>query len=638
MLEIFLFFIASFLAFFVPGSLALYPLKRPIFENLVLGTILGIALWSIQGYIFGYLGIRWMSYGYLASALTAWVYLHKNLINFKSKIHTPKKIDSLSILIVILGTILNLSAVWFIGVKQNDGLFFCCRGVPDAIYHLSLTHQIIKDFPPTEPGMHEVLVKNYHFLSNLVVADLSRIFNLDFIKVQFQYMSVLLALLLGTSAFVISNILKLGKSFGRWLAIFLYGSGDVLYLLLFFRGKGLDFSVTILDDATKLLAGPPRAFSIVILLGGIALFLIWIKRKDFLSGFLMVLVMGVLLGFKIYSGLFALLGLSALGVYLLLRKNVRMILPLIVVIIISFSYHIQINKGAGGIYFNGLWRFENFVQHEDLAISKLDYLRLEALQKNKIHQVFVFETVIIILYFTFLFGTVNFGFLQSKNSLKLFPKELNIFLISAILGSLFIGSFFSQQTGGTNTIQFIITAFIVATFYAALSINYWVGKLPKRLAVIVGAIVLVLTLPRAFHETGQNIVMILRSDGMKISNSQLESIDFLRGQTNTDFLFVVEPWMAEDEPFMFITFLSNRPVYLSGAGVLRDHGHDTSSREKIINQIYQNPNPSVVKKLLNKNEIKYIYIPPGSKMESASTADFLKTVFDNGEFKIYEVI
>src|SRR3990167_9412905 len=213
MVEFIIFILAVFVAFFIPGNLLLLPLKRTNFENIVLGTVLGIVLWSIQGYIFGFVGIRWMSYGYLTVVLILWIYYYRKIFFKSLNFKIPQKIDYLSIFIIILGTFLNLSAVWYLGIKQSDGLFFCCRGVPDAIYHLSLTSQLINNFPPYEPGMSGVLLKNYHFLSNLVVADLSRVFGLDFVKVQFQFMSILLALLLGASAFILANILKLRITF-----------------------------------------------------------------------------------------------------------------------------------------------------------------------------------------------------------------------------------------------------------------------------------------------------------------------------------------------------------------------------------------------------------------------------------------
>ena len=230
------------------------------------------------------------------------------------------------------------------------------------------------------------------------------------------------------------------------------------------------------------------------------------------------------------------------------------------------------------------------------------------------------------------------GLFQNKKSLKIFPKELNIFLIPAIFCTLIIGSFFFQHTGGANTVQFIITVFIIASIYAALSLYYWTGKLTKFLAVVASIAVLILTVSRSLHETGQNFLNIYKGNGLKLTNSQLESIDFLRSKTDPDSLLVVDPWMAEDEPSMYINYLSDRPIYLAGARVLRDHGHNTSMREQVVKEIYDNPDPELVKSLLLESQIKYIYVPPGIKVVSADNSDFLENVFDNGKFKIYSVI
>lgn len=632
--SIFTFIFWAFLAFFIPGHLALYPLRRPFFEIVVIGPIIGIVLWAIQGYVFGLMGLRWMTYPYLAVLFITWV-----LVNRKVKITLGglafSKVDFLGLSIIITGTILHLSAVWFMGVFRDDGLYFCCRGVTDAIYHLSLTGEIIKNTPPFEPGMAGVMVKNYHYLSNLVAAEISRVSGLGFIKVQFQFLNLILALILGSCAFILGNLLGLGRAFSRWLAVFFYGSGDVLYLLLFIRGRGLNFDVTVLDDATKLLVGPPRAFSIVILLGALCLFLIWIKRKDLYSGFLVALLLGSLIGFKVYTGIFALSGLAAIGAYYLFKKDYKMILPPLFSAAMSGTYFFQVNKDAGGLHANGFWRFENFMQHKDLAISKLDYLRLAQLQEGRIFEVVMLEILFIAIYFFFLFGTVNIAFLQNRKSLKLFPKELHLFLIPALVVSLVVGSFFYQETGGANTVQFLITAFIMSSIYVALSLYFWLKNSPRILGQALIILILLLTLPRGLYEVFNNFSYLAKNQGQKIESRELAALSYLRAETDDNAVFLVEPWMTEDQPFMYVTFLANRPSYLVGAGVLRDHGQDTRRREDVVKRIFTQNDPKIVKELLRENQIEYIYLPEGTQFAALrGNPSFLQIVFDNTKYRI----
>lgn len=631
----FSFIIAAFLAFYVPGSVFLYRLRLGLLANFVMGTALGIVLWSLVGFVTGYMGLRILIYPYLFLTFIIWLKLNsRSISNFSLK---GIKVDILSVLIVVAGTVLNLSAVWYMGVYKPEGLFFCCRGVPDAIYQLSLTDQIIKNFPPFEPGMAGVFVKNYHFLSNLAVADLSRVFKIDFIFLQFKYINLLLAILLGTSAFVLGNLLNLKILFSRMLAIFLYGSGDIIYLLLFLRGKGFDFSVTIVDDATKLMAGPPRAFSMVIFFAGLGLIILWIKKKDLYIGALVALMMGALVGFKIYTGIFAVTGFTALGIYYFIRRDFKMSFPPICSVLVAFAYFVIVNKDAGGLNFSGMWRFENFILHPGLLISKLEYLRLESLMAKNYFVVFLLESLFVITYFLLLFGTINLGWLQNKKSLKLLPLPVNIFLISGVILSIIVGSLFVQKTGGANTVQFLISAFLVGSIYASLSIYYWVRKIKQKM--IGGAVlflILLFTLPRAVHEIWQNFTFIGTKQGILVNNEQLEALSYIAHKTPADSIILLEPWIAENEQFIYIAFLANRPLFLATAGVLRDHGQETREREDNNNTIFYSEEKKLVESLLYKNNIDYIYVPEGTNFSSYDQP-FVTEVFKNSQATIYAV-
>ncbi len=632
---ILIFPIVFFLTFIIPGSILIYPLRLEAFETVTLGSGLGVALWAMQGFVFGLLGLRQLTYLYLLTFLVIWIYIvFKKKRKLKSYLKSLVCLDLFSYILIVLGSILALGAVWFMGVKVQDGLFFCCRGVPDAIYHLSLTNELINHFPPNEPGMSGVLVKNYHYFSNLVVADISRIYRLDYVEVQFRYMNLFLAIVLGLSAFVFAKLLGLKKTFARWLVVLFFGSGDILYVLLFLRGKGLNFGTTILDDATKLFAGPPRADSVVLFFCGFCLFLIWIKRRSFYSGLLTSIVFGTLVGFKIYTGIFAITGLAFVGLYFLSKKRFSMLIPITVTLLIALTYSLNVNKDAGGLIFNGFWRFENFMLHSDLAISKLEYIRLTALGSGQYLYVAVLEAVFIFIFFAFLYGTINLGFLQTRRSLKLLPIELNIFLIPSLIVSLIVGSFFIQTTGGANSIQFIISVFIFGSIYCALAIYYWTSKIKGYFRIVAVVAILTFTLPRALHEGVENLISVRNQKGFKIDSQTLISLNYLNVKSPANSKLIIEPWIAEKELFMYIPFIANRPIFLAGAGVMRDHGQNTKNREDIVSSIYKSNNSDLVKEQLLENKIDYVYVREGSDYLNNLKMNFLKPVFKNEKISI----
>lgn len=66
------FIIAIILAFFIPGDLFTRQFKLTLFQRIVLAMGLGIVLWALQGFIFGFLALRNLSYVYLAICLILW--------------------------------------------------------------------------------------------------------------------------------------------------------------------------------------------------------------------------------------------------------------------------------------------------------------------------------------------------------------------------------------------------------------------------------------------------------------------------------------------------------------------------------------------------------------------------------------
>lgn len=506
-----------------------------------------------------------------------------------------------TLLIIVFGVLLQLSAVWFLGSNRDGGLFFCCRGVPDDIYHLALTNQLINHFPPQEPGMTGIFVRNYHYLASLVMADLIRVFHLPLISTVYQYFPLLLSLLLGLTTITIAQLLNLSQKITRLWLFFLYFHGDILYLLILFWAKKTSLDVEVFDDATKLLAGPPRAFSILLLFTGIALLVLWVKHKKFPAGLLMALVMGSLVGFKIYTGIFVLIGLAALAIY-----SRKFTIPALT-LAISLLIYLPVNGASGGLIFNGLYRFENFFSSPDFNLVNFELYRLNAIASNHWLKAAVLELFFIASYLVLLYGTSLLGFFQSKKTLRQLPAELNIFLLTAIGVTAIVGLFFLQNIGGLNTVQFLISLYFVGAIYTALAVS--------RLPNILIAAVILLTIFRPLHEVGRNIQMLINHEGLTVSADELAGLNYLKNNTPMDSVVALPPKFATQEISLYVSFLANRPLYLAGyTGVLEDH-QVAGAKERLDN--------------LNLSKINYLYLP-----KKYPLIPFGNTVFENQEIII----
>ncbi|MEK7559106.1 MAG: hypothetical protein AAB521_02265 [Patescibacteria group bacterium] len=634
-----LFFIAIFLAFFIPGDLTLRKINLSIFQRLVLGTVIGMILWGWQGFIFGYLGIRWLSYLYLLIVFILWIKFHlgSNFFNL-SKVRFSKG-SLLLISIIAIGTLSQLSTIWFTGIFYSNGLYFCCGNTSDSLYHIALTNQLIKHFPPYEPGIFGVLVQNYHYWGNLVIGELIRVFKLPLIQTQYQYSTLLISLFLGLSAVAFGQIVKLGRNFILWLVFFLYFGGDLIFLLLFALGKGFSFNMSSLEDGARFLVNPPRAFSIIVFFVGISLLILWLRKKDWYTGLLMALVLGSLIGFKVYTGIFALSGLALLGGYFLISRNFRMIPPLIITLILSLVIYLPVNNNAGGLYFTGLWLFENFIVQPVLGLERLELARVIYVQHHSWLRVLQYELIFFSLFVVSIFGSKLIGIFQTKKSLSLLPSGLNIFMAGGFIVSAIAGFFFQQSSGGANTFNFLVSIFIIGSIYTSLACFYWIGKVSSKFKIVIVILVLLLTLPRVAHEVSNNIMYLVKKEGFLIENSELQGLNYIKEKTAKSSLVLVDNRgfeMDKDSPY--ISFMADRPMFLSGKGILESHGIDTSEKLLLANTIFMSSNVTEVCTILFKNRISYIYLSTHDNLPIEKSASCLKNVFQNKKVKILRVL
>lgn len=600
-----------------------------------------MVLWGWQGFIFGYLGLRWLSYIYLLAFFLIWLrpYLQNisKVKKFKLQVNRSS-LDTILVILIILGVFIQLTSVWFTGVLTPKGLYFCCGTTQDNILQIAITEQIVKHFPPFEPGMYGRYIQNYHYWDSLVMAELVRVFKLPLIATDYQYMTVFISLFLGLSALVFAQILKLKKTFARWIVFFLYFGGDFVWVLIAIFRRQDFFIMNPLESGQQFLENIPRSVAIIAFFAFASIFLLWLKKKDKYTGILMALVAASLVGFKIYIGIFVIAGLGVLGLYYLIKREFKTTLPLILAAILSLIIYIPVNSNAGGLYFTGLWRFENFIVQPYLgALNRLELARVIYAQHHSIFRVAEYELIYFFVFIFAIFGTKLLGLFQNRKSLSLFPKELNIVLITGIIISAIAGLFFQQTSGGANTFNFLVSVFIIGSIYTALACFYWLDKRSKVIKVLFVSIIILLTVPRGIDQTYNNLVNITRGRGFVIVNKELTALNFLSKQ-KTGPLVLVDPKISMDAESPYVSFLGNSNMFLSGiVSELQGHGIDYSDRLKARDTIVNSNNAVLVSTYLLKYNIGYIYTIPNEVPKSTQSAYFLKQIFNNKKIQILEV-
>jgi hypothetical protein len=642
-LQFFYFLLVIFIAWYVPGSFFLKKLPLTFFQKIVLSYLLGMALWAWQGFLLGYLGFRWLSYIYLLFFFWFWVKdVHiSSLQHFLQKRSSwLHKMDWLGTYIVSVGCFIQLTAVWFVGTKVKEGLYFCCGNTADNIFDLAVTHEVAQRFPPFEPGMYPVLLQNYHYWGNLVVGELTRVFALPLIQTEFQFTMLFLSLALGLSAIVFSQLLTVSKNFYRWLLFFLYFGGDAIFFLLLILGKSSSlFSMSSLEDGAKFLSNPPRAFAIVLFFTGLSFFLLWIRKRDGKVGILMSLIMGSLIEFKVYVGIFVLSGFALLGLFYLYKKQYKYLPYLLLTLGLSLLIYLPVNKNAGGLYFTGLWRFGNFITQPALGLVRLDMAREVYYQHHNWLRVGLYELLFFVIYMLAIFGSKLIGLVQTRKSLTSFPNELHIVLITGIIVSFVTGIFFEQTSGGANTFNFLVSIFIIGSIYTALTCYYLQTRLSQKTRKIVVIFIIFLTIPRVAYEGWSNVLNLSRQDGYMIPNAELQGMQFIKQKTPPTALIMVDNRsFSMDKESPYYSFFADRPMFLSGIGSeLSGHGINYSQRLAVEKLVFSATESAKVAQVLADNSIDYIVLKNNYTLASTPSAKLLEPVFANKYMKIERV-
>jgi hypothetical protein len=634
------FFAAVFIAFFVPGNVLLSKIKLSRFQVFVLSTITGVVLWAWQAFFFGYLNLRSFTYIYLLLFFIIWIKQNKNKIQFP-RLYI-KKVDKILFAIILFGVIFQLSSVYFAGVLTTKGLFFCCGNTLDNILHIAISNQVVENFPPHEPGYYGLIKSNYHYWSSIVVGELVRVFKLPLIATGFQYTSILISLFLGLSALVFAQLIGIGKVFTRWLVFLLYFGSDLVWLLVaLLRGQEI-FVMKGLETGQQFLENLPRAFAVVVFLLGLSLFVLLLKRKSLILAALVALVFSSTIGFKVYLGLFLLPGIFVLFFYFLWKRNIIMVATMLLTLVLMLAAYLPVNSKAGGLYFVGLWRFENFAIQPYLGeLNRLELARIIFLQHGNWIRVFLYEIIFAILYFIAIFGIKLIAFIQSRKSLSLIPFEINVLLLLGITSSLLVGIFFFQRSGAANTFNFLVSVFIIVSIYTALTLYHFLRGKKRWFVILITILVVSINLPRTVDSVYNNIVKIRTLDNKMIGNDELEALNFLK-KTTASSLVLVDPAITLDRESPYVGFMTNKKMFLSGQeNNLRAHNIDFSVRLKSLNKILTSKDPEIRKQELEENNIGYIFLLKITFLKNTVGKDlsnFTEMVFENKDFVILKVI
>ncbi|MCL5090882.1 MAG: hypothetical protein M1514_02620 [Patescibacteria group bacterium] len=563
-------------------------------------------------------------YGLLIAALT--ICLRKNL--------------PLLFLILVGSLSLSLTMVKS-GWVYSYGMGFWGPNGHDGIWHLALINQLSK-FSFSHPSFSSFPLLNYHFGFDILAAILRIISGVSAVNLYFQVLPPVMSVLLGILTYKLVSRWT-NKTGAWWATFFVYFGGSWAWLL----GKGE--STFWANQAISTLINPPFALSLIFLLIGFFRLENYLEKKDGRNLLLTAFIFGILIFIKVYAGVIVLGSLLIVFLFSLIVRRNQVILGKLFFfsLIVALAVFLPFNSQSSSLLvISPLW-----FSHTMLAFAdRLGWLRLENARQAYFNsgnwlKWFLAESLALLI---FIFGNLGIRFVGLFSLIKLRKiNELNerkVFFFSMVFISLILPLIFIQKGNPWNTIQF----FYYFQFFLALASGVAMGKikLGRTTRIFVYSIVIFLSLPTTMM-TLKNNYLPLRPPS-RVSVEELEALKFLGQQPfgvvlaypfNTEWrkIFSEPKPLYAYETTAYIPALSGQTEFLGDEMNLEISGYNWQGRREDSIRFFESNNPSWANDFLKNNQIKYLYLVKGQKVNLNLEEINLKKIFENGEARIYSV-
>lgn len=651
----FLFYLLLFLlvllpTIFAPGYLLLSKLKIKLsnLERISLSLSVGIVFFTFISFIFSHLHLRFLVFPIF---LLIFIYF---LLRYRFKRKEIRKIwrpELLPALVIGFASLIQFALMYKSGTPYQGGLAFWGVHGYDGIWHASLISELARHFPPQNPGFAGEALRNYHFLTDLFMAQLHNFSRVPILDLYFRFIPLFLTVLLNLLIFVFAQRWSKNKNVACWVVFFasIVGSFGYLPQLIGHGSNNWETAFWGVQPASAFL-NPPFALSLIILMAGLFLLSQELKKQSKKFFLTISLVFGILIGFKVYAGLIVLATLLFLGIWQLFRKGQKSVLAIFFLsLMFGLLFYLPAGRDTTGfMVFEPWWFIKTMVQAPDrlnwpaLELRRQTYVLLNDFISLGLLQAFVFSI--------FLIGNLGIRFIGFPSFVKrIFKGDLiDRFLILASLVAFVPPIFFVQKAVPWNSIQFLYYFIFLFSFFAALSFHWMLVKarfLIFKLIMVITLVILALpsTLKTIYWFNAPTPTTFLEA-------GELEGLRFLRANSEDEEIILTYPFVASiqksfKEPPVpmtyynspYVAFFTGRRVFLEDQNAATILGYDLEGRLSPVKEFFATDNPLQARDFLLKNKISYLYLVGNQDLVADKQVVGLTEIFDNQKVRIFSV-
>lgn len=611
LLKFILFLIAYIM---VPGWIALRAVRLKI--DLLGKTGLSFCL-GVSFLIFSTLLLRIVGFPYQFLHLIGIISSLGLLSHIRTSKHMLKyKFSSFSVIAIFIWTVLSITMVSFhLGSKVDPTVGFMISAGRDNFWRLSIMQELTNHFPPQIPGFAGSLLKNYHFLYDLLIATTHQITKISLPILHFQLYSLALAMSFCVLSYIGAKIIISNKWVALLTSILTVGTGNLSYLLRFISSKFTfvaKSNIFLADSPFDQSHNPFNMLAYALFLSVLIFLVKWRASKNNKQLIYIAIITAVLFGVKIYAGLLVLGATLVMFGYLLIKKEGSIWFGLPIVTLLPV-FQVMRGNSFSILSWNPGWVLMKLIEDSDRLYSETTILKLQHYRQT--HNVIRIVETYARLLGIYLIGNLNIRLLAfavpfRKKWLQHIPSSVRLWILSATVAAFGVPLLFSQNRAPYDSIQFVPYGMILMSLVSGVVIEHMLLYIKKpMLKVGVVVVLLMVALPT-------NIVVAwdhLMSPKDIISKYEVDTLTYLQNESNVGDIVLTD--LEEDKMYlMYVPAISGRRVFLSGTSLTEQLGIDTKSRREQIESFFQNYSGATVQELeekqqfLTKSNIKYIYL------------------------------
>jgi len=646
-----IFTVFAIFAFLIPGWLLLnfLKLKFSFLELLTLAFLVGLVLFTLASFILGFLHLRFLIFWVLI-AIFFYTFLFR-----RPRLAIPKITVKhfLVFFILIIGVFTQVLPVVKSGWIYDYGLGFWGPNGHDGIWHLSIISELKNHFPPQNPDFAGVPLKNYHYFSDLTIAQTAKMTGISILDLYFRFFPTLVSLLFGLSVFILVRQITKSET-ASLLAVFLsyFGGGFGWIVSLLKEGRIGGESMFWATGSVSFLLNPPFAFSIIFLLAGLFFFWHYLREKRTSLTWPLVVLWGPVIQFKAYAGILILVSLAVLVLYeVIFRKSFSFLKLLVLIVAVSALVFLPIFSKTNSLFsFAPFWFIHTMVDYQD----RFYWVRLSNARVAYIQMGWWWKFILaeILGFLIFFFGNLGIRFLALGTLLSWIRSKFKIsffwlFVATIFISGLLIPLIFIQKGTPWNTIQFFYYSAYLANILAAVFFWQMIKNRSGWIQFVAIAVFCVITIPTTLGTLYYHYLP--NRPPARLSFGELEALEFLKVQPQGTVLSRAYDEKLRDKfDLPLPLFVYQTSAYISAFSEKREFVADEVTlgtiavpyEDRVVGQkeFFRTRDENFARNFLRKNNINYIYVTKFERWDPAEKNLGIKKIFENGEVKIYKVI